>query len=140
MTEFKTKLHHFIESQFPGYVRDEHPVLVDFLEAYYRYLDQDGLPANLLANSAGWSDIDVTLAEFVPLFRKQYATDIPTTALLNARKIVKHINEYYEAKGSENATKMFFRFMFNESASVRIRVTTFFEHQTASGLAGESSK
>lgn len=118
MSEFTLKLHHFIKNQFPEHIRSEHPALVDFLEAYYRFIDQENRPSSLLLNSANWTDIDLTLAEFVPLFRQQYATDIPTSALLNARRVVKYINEYYEAKGSENATKMFFRMMFNESANV----------------------
>lgn len=118
MSDFASKLHHFISNQFPDHVRADHPMLVQFLEAYYRYLDGDAKPSRLLMNSATWSDIDLTLAEFVPFFKNQYAVDIPSSALLDARKTVKYINEYYEAKGSENATKMFFRMMFNQSASV----------------------
>lgn len=119
MADFKTRLHHFIANQFPDHIRADHPMLVQFVEAYYRFLDEPNGAGNLLLNSDDWQDIDTTLTEFIPKFRNQYAVDIPNSALMDGRRLIKRINEYYEAKGSENATKMFFRFMFDVNATVQ---------------------
>lgn len=118
MPEFKNKLYYLVSGQLPAYVREEYPIFVDFLEAYYKFLDEPNQVNNIILNSETWSDIDLTLDIFLPNFRNQYAQDISTSALIDIRRLLKHIHEYYESKGSENATQLFFRFMFNETATV----------------------
>ena len=118
MSDFKRKLNYLIQEQVPDYIVSNYPKFVVFLEKYYEFLDSDEQANNLLLNSAVWSDIDNTLDEFIPYFKKQHAVDIPQSALLNSRRIIKYIHEYYEAKGSENAAELFFRFMYNDTATV----------------------
>jgi hypothetical protein len=126
MTVFKNKLHHLITGQLPEYIVEEYPIFVDFLTAYYSFMDADtdggdpGLPGanNILLNTATWQDVDLTLDLFIPEFRKQFAYDIPEDALIDSRRIIKYIYDYYESKGSENAAELFFRFMYDETASV----------------------
>ena len=123
---FKNKLYHLITGQLPEYIVDEYPIFVDFLTAYYAFLDAEPEargttlpgPHNILLNTATWQDIDLTLDLFIPEFRKQYAHEIPESALIDSRRIIKYINDYYESKGSENAAELFFRFMYNETATV----------------------
>lgn len=115
----KRKLHHLVSGQLPEFVRVEYPQFVTFLEHYYRFLEQQGEAHDVLLNNADWTDIDVTLDTFIPYFRSQYSYDFPTDTLITNRKLIKYINQYYEAKGSENATEMFFRFMFNDTATVK---------------------
>ena len=118
MSDFKRKLNYLIQEQVPDYIVSNYPKFVTFLEKYYEFLDSDEQANNLLLNSAVWSDIDNTLDDFIPYFKKQHALDIPESALLNSRRIIKYIHEYYEAKGSENAAELFFRFMYNDTATV----------------------
>ena len=118
MTSFKHKLYYLIEQQLPEHVRLEYPVFVDFLKAYYKFLDQSDQANSIILNSDTWSDIDLTLDLFLPEFRKQFAHDIPQTATLNIRRLLKYINEFYEAKGSENATDIFFKFMYGDKGEV----------------------
>lgn len=118
MTSFKHKLYYLIEQQLPEHVRLEYPVFVDFLKAYYKFLDESDQANSIILNSDTWSDIDLTLDLFLPEFRKQFAYDIPATATLNIRRLLKYINEFYEAKGSENATDIFFQFMYGDKGEV----------------------
>ena len=117
-TSFKNKLFYFISGQLPEYIVAEYPQFVQFLTSYYKFLETSDEVHDVLLNNASWKDIDNTLDMFLPEFKKQYASDIPDTALLNIRRLIKYISEYYEAKGSENATELFFRFMYNEKPSV----------------------
>lgn len=118
MSDFKRKLNYLIQEQVPDYIVSNYPKFVVFLEKYYEFLDSEEQANNLLLNSAVWSDIDNTLDDFIPYFKKQHAGDIPESALVNSRRIIKYIHEYYEAKGSENAAELFFRFMYNDTATV----------------------
>ena len=115
----KRKLHHLISGQIPEFVRVEHPQFVTFLEYYYKFLEQEGEAHDVLLSNSDWTDIDITLDAFIPYFRAQFTHDFPSDTVLANRKLIKYINQYYEAKGSETATEMFFRFMFNDTAEVK---------------------
>lgn len=117
-TTFKKKLSYFISGQLPEYIVAEYPDFVQFLTSYYKFLETSEQVHDVLLNNASWIDIDSTLDIFLPEYKKQYAADIPNTSLLAIRRLLKYISEYYEAKGSENATELFFRFMYNDQASV----------------------
>lgn len=118
MSDFKNKLYYLVAGQLPAYIRDEYPKFVTFLEEYYKFLETDNQAHDILLNSEKWSDIETTLDEFIPLFLQQYAYDFPQDTLIDHKRIVKYIHSYYEAKGSENATEMFFRFMYNDDVTV----------------------
>ena len=118
MPVIRHKLHHLISGQLPEYLRAQYPLFVDFLEQYYRFLETTDGVVDVALNSDTWIDIDQTLDVFLPEYRKQFAGDISQTAVLSLRRLVKWIHQFYEAKGSETATELFFRFMYNDAASV----------------------
>lgn len=118
MSDFKNKLSYLVAGQLPAYIREEYPKFVAFLEEYYKFLETSGQAHDILLNSEKWSDVETTLDEFIPLFLKQYAYDIPQNALIDNKRIIKYIHSYYESKGSENAAEMFFRFMYNDEIAV----------------------
>ena len=115
----KRKLHHLISGQIPEFVRVEYPQFVTFLEHYYKFLENQGEAHDVLLNNMDWTDIDETLDVFIPYFRNQYTYDMPSDTIIDNRRLIKYINQYYEAKGSETSTEMFFRFMFNDTATVK---------------------
>lgn len=115
----KRKLHHLISGQIPEFVRAEYPQFVTFLEHYYKFLENQGQAHDVLLSNMDWMDIDETLDVFIPYFRNQFTYDMPSDTVLDNRRLIKYINQYYEAKGSETATEMFFRFMFNDTATVK---------------------
>lgn len=115
----KAKIEHLISGQLPAFVRDEYPGFVTFLEAYYRFLEQENQPQELLNTAPDWLDVDSTLDVFVKRLRNQYAADISEQALLDNKTIIKQIDEYYSTKGSVQATELFFRMMFNDLVQVQ---------------------
>lgn len=114
----KKKLHYLISGQLPEFVKAEHPQFVTFLEHYYKFLETSNQVHDVFLNAQKWNDIDETLNAFIPYYRAQFSYDIPSDTITTNRRLIKYINQYYEGKGSENSTEMFFRFMFNDTASV----------------------
>lgn len=114
----KDKLHKLIAGQLPNFVRSDYPQFVLFLEAYYRFLEKNSEAHDVLLNMSSWNDIDESLDVFIPEFRKQYAYDFPNEGELDTRRIIKYISQYYEAKGSENATELFFRILFDTDVTI----------------------
>jgi hypothetical protein len=115
----KVKVAQLVAGQLPAFVRDEYPGFVTFLEAYYRFLEQESQPQALLNSAPDWIDVDSTLDEFVTKMRAQYASDISEQALIANRTLIKQVDQYYSTKGSEQATELFFRMMFNDLVKVQ---------------------
>lgn len=76
--DLKNYLSPYIPGQLPEYIRVTHPQFVNFLVAYYEFMDQDSEPNALLLNSANWTDVDTTETLFVDRLRQQYAPDFPS--------------------------------------------------------------
>jgi hypothetical protein len=112
---YKNKLEFLIQEQLPEFVQNEYAGFVTFLEGYYRFLDQSGEVNNFLLNARDYSDIDKTLEAFIDQFRKQYAVDIPKNVLVNQRRLVKLISDFYESKGAENSIELLFKILYDET-------------------------
>ena len=119
MSSLKNKLQHLISGQVPEYLRDTFPTFVDFIVAYYKFLEENHEANDLLLNSETWTDIDLTIDLFVEQFKKQYSYDFPPNALIERRRLIKFINQYYEAKGSEKAAELFFRMMYADTSTIK---------------------
>jgi len=114
----RKKLSHLVSGHLPTFVAVEYPQFVAFIEAYYRFLEETDNVHDVLLNNSEWKDIDETLDVFIPKFKSQYAYDFPSDTELSTRRLIKYISQYYEAKGSETATEMFFRIVLNSDVTV----------------------
>jgi hypothetical protein len=112
---YKNKLEFLIQEQLPEFVQNEYAGFVTFLEGYYRFLDQSGEVNNFLLNARDYSDVDTTLEAFIDQFRKQYAVDIPKNVLVNQRRLVKLISDFYESKGAEDSIELLFKILYDET-------------------------
>lgn len=126
MTEIQKKISNFIEDQFPDFYRDgtdittsERSVIVDFLEAYYEYIEAN-YNTNFLAsrNLFEYKDIDTTLDEFIRYFKTKYLNEFPIINGTDERLVVKNILDLYRAKGTEASVKLLIRLLFNKDSSV----------------------
>lgn len=116
---FKHYLYPYVYNQIPEYIRTQNPQFVKFIEAYYRYLDGYGKANDILLNSGSWTDIDSTLDAFVIKLRNQFASDFPNTTIVEGRRFIKQVHEFYESKGTEQSIEMFFRVLYNDNVIVQ---------------------
>lgn len=114
-TRITEKISKLVQGQLPEYLRSEYPLFVSFIEAYYRYLEQDQQALELVQNALSYNDVDRTASSFVSYFLKNYASNIPLTAALNKRFLVKRINDLYQSKGSELSFKLLFQLLYDVS-------------------------
>ncbi len=118
-TRIKEKLSAIVSSQLPEFIQSDYPTFVSFIEAYYKFLEQDQGAYELLQNAKSYNDIDQTIPSFIQYFLKTYAPSIPASVLADKKVLVKKIKDLYESKGSELSFKLLFRIMFNETITVR---------------------
>lgn len=119
MARIQERISTLVNNQLPEFIRYDYPLFVTFLEAYYKFLEQDQSSLELVQNSASYRDVDATVDSFVEYFIKNYADSIARSSLADKRFIIKKISDLYSAKGSSLSFKTLFRVLFNTSASVK---------------------
>ena len=121
MSDLKTSL--LVNRQVPEFVREEYPLFITFLEAYYEYLEtKQGTQINDLTTKAKdlkyLSDVDSSIEDFESNFFNSYATLIPKDVEVDKAFLIKNILPLYLAKGSESAFKLLFRMLFNDEVDI----------------------
>jgi hypothetical protein len=105
----------YVENQFPALYREEGEMLVEFVKAYYEYLENERM---LNREMFTIKDIDTTFEEFLVWFKRKYIEGFPFVFATDERFLIKNIIDYYRAKGSEQSLKLLIKFLFNEDVEV----------------------
>jgi hypothetical protein len=108
----RPKLSRLVASQLPGFIRDDYPTFVAFLEAYYEYLEQND------ANLYDLRDIDKTLDRFIEYFKNEVSPNAFESPTADNRFLLANIKDAHLAKGSETSFKLLFRLLFNKNVTV----------------------
>lgn len=103
-----------VAAQFPEFVREDYPAFVTFVELYYKFLEVEKGPQNVLSNLLSYRDIDNTLDEFISRFEKTYIDTLPPVIAADRRMLVKHVMDLYQTKGNQESYKLLFRLLFDE--------------------------
>lgn len=117
-SRIKEKISKLVASQLPEFIQTDYSTFVAFLEAYYRFLEQDQGAFEIIQNARSYNDLDKTTDGFVEYFLKTYAKDIPLTTSANKKFLIKRIKDLYESKGSELSFKYLFNLLFQTNVDV----------------------
>jgi hypothetical protein len=107
----RTKLSSVVSRQIPEFIREDYPTFVAFVEAYYKYLQDQGVDLTAV------KDIDQTLEQFIVEFKRELAHNLPTIQG-DERFILTKIKDQYLAKGSESSYKLLFRLLFGKKVEL----------------------
>ena len=109
----RNKLSSLVSRQLPEFVREDYPTFVAFVEAYYEYLEDQGVNLKTLR------DIDETLEDFISQFKKELAHNLPTVNPINdERFILSKIKDQYLAKGSQASFELLFKLLFGKKVEL----------------------
>lgn len=122
MSDLKTSL--LVNRQVPEFIREEYPLFISFLEAYYEYLEnKQGTQLNDLTNKAkefrDLSDVDESVDEFQEQFFATYASLVSKDIAVSKEFLIKNVLPLYLAKGSENSFKLLFRMLYGQELEVK---------------------
>lgn len=112
-----SKVSNVVESQIPVFIRDRKPLYIALLEAYYEYLEQNeatlqlGKTIQRAKNLRNYMDPDTTLDDFLEIFYKQFLTLIPRDINADKRLLLKNIQDFYRARGTEKSFKFLIRLL-----------------------------
>lgn len=107
----RTQLSSVVSRQIPEFIREDYPTFVSFVEAYYEYLQDQGVDLSTAR------DIDQTLDEFIVEFKKELAHNLPQIQG-DERFLLTHIKDQYLSKGSEASYKLLFRLLFGKKVEL----------------------
>lgn len=100
-----------VKRHLPEYIRDDYPTFVAFIEAYYEYLNSQGVDYTSVR------DIDLTLEQFIDQFKKELAYNLPAITQ-DQRFLLQNIKQQYLAKGSEASYKLLFKLLYSKDVEL----------------------
>lgn len=103
-----------ISSQLPFFVREEHENFTRFIEAYYEFLEQQGGLLNRSKTIRSNQNVDEAIDEFAQHLYSQFMESIPDNIVTDKALLMKHIKDFYRARGTEKATRFLMNIMFAE--------------------------
>jgi hypothetical protein len=108
----------FIESQFPQFYQEEGPQFIEFVKAYYSWLESQGEILHEARSLLEYRDIDTTLQNFMVYFKNKYINSIPENILADKSLLIKYILDLYRSKGSDRSYALLFKILFNEDIEI----------------------
>lgn len=110
----------YVPTQLPAIYRQNAPMFIAFLQAYYTWL---GLSGNIDAKSQTLMlnrDIDTTLPEYLTHFETKYLEGIPLSDFsdIEVRSLIKNIKNIIGLKGTSGGIKYLFNALYGEVAEV----------------------
>ena len=102
-----------VEGLIPEQLISDSAPLIEFLKEYYKYLNQDDNPSAVINSMMANRDLDFAVDRFIDLIRKEIGEGIVKNVVANKINLYKHVTDFYQAKGSLDAFKLLFRFLFN---------------------------
>ena len=108
----RPKISSVLPSQVPEFVREDYGTFIEFIKAYYEFLD-----LNYDSQFTTLRDLDNTLDSFIENFKNEVAHNIPYT-VVNERFLLSKMKDQYLAKGSEASFKLLFKILFNKDVVV----------------------
>lgn len=100
-----------VSRQLPEHIREDYPTFVAFVEAYYDFLQSQGVDFSTIR------DIDKTLEQFIVQFKKELSYNLPNI-VQDERFLLQRIKDQYLAKGSEGSYKLLFRLLFGKEVDL----------------------
>lgn len=108
-----SKISNLVESQVPFFVRNDHTNFVTFLEHYYKFLEQEDNLVAVAKNLINNQNIDLTEDEYAERLYKIFMKYIPKDIKADKKLILKHIKDFYRAKGTEKSIRFLMRLIGN---------------------------
>lgn len=123
MIEQKIKQSIVLDRTIPDYVREEFPKFVEFVRAYYRYLESDGNTVDQLNKLLANKDIfTVSSDEHKFFILNTFMDSIPKNLELEYKTLLLNVRNFYSVRGTEDSIKTFFYLLSESKKPYRVVV------------------
>ena len=109
------KISNLVQTQVPFFVRNDHENFVKFVEAYYEYLEQEGKTIHRAKTIKDMHDVDQAVDEFAEKLYDYYLKLIPSNIIADKNIVLKHVKDFYTARGTEKSITFLLNILFGDS-------------------------
>ena len=117
-----TNIAPLVENQFPAFYKEEGDNFIQFVKAFYEWLDEQG-PIYKSRRLLETYDIDTVGTDYINYFLSKYMRGIPRNIVSDKRLLEKHILDFYRTKGSSEGIILLFKILYNLEAKVYLPQT-----------------
>lgn len=107
-----------IENQFPAFYKEEGENFLQFVKAYYEWMDSEYGDYHRSRRLGEYRDVDKTLDQYLDHFMSKYMHGIPKSILSDRRLLEKHILDIYRSKGTNEGMKLLFRLLYQKDITI----------------------
>lgn len=118
MTSSLNKISTLVEYQLPQFIRDEHPIFVEFLQKYYEFLEQPGNPVYELKKFENNYDVDDARDSMLAYFKNKVLPSFPDKTELSTERIIKASKDFYSKKGTPESFQFLFKALYNKDIDI----------------------
>lgn len=115
-TLIKDKLSKLVSGQLPEFIQNDYPTFLAFVQAYYKFLEQDQGSQELLQNIFSYNDIDRTIDSFIEYFKTNYFVGVPESNIVDEKLLIKNVKDLYANKGDEKSFLLLLKMILNKTA------------------------
>lgn len=102
-----------VSKQIPEFAREDYPLFVAFVEAYYEYLNQYEK-----RDLTDVRDIDNTLESYLQFFKNELDVFGDNYTFIDQRLLLRKVKQLFVAKGVESSYKLLFKLLYNKTADI----------------------
>lgn len=107
-----------VKDQLPAFYQEHGPLFVDFIYAYYSWLEETGQLTHIARRLPEYKSIETTEDEFIKHFKAKYLAGVELTDVDGIRRLIKHSKDLYDSKGSERSFKLLFKLLYGDKISI----------------------
>lgn len=103
-----------LNSQIPSHIVESYPNFVEFLQAYYEWLNMDGNAYRHLKNHMDYLTFEKSMDDYVDFMQREYLYKIPQNVFSDKELFIEWSRTFNLARGSHDSYKFLFRVLFGE--------------------------
>jgi hypothetical protein len=108
----------FIENQFPDIFKESNTEIVQFILAYYEWLETSNQTNKVLRELKDNRDIDSSISDFIIHFKNTFLQGTQLNSESDERFMIKHISDIYQSKGSIRSIELLIRMLYGQEIEV----------------------
>lgn len=109
-----------VETLIPQQLISDSAALIDFLKEYYNFLNQSDQPTNVISSIVKNKDLDFAVDQYISIIEKEIGFGMVSKMEANKNNVYKHIEQFYDTKGSLDSFKLLFRLLYNVEIEVSL--------------------
>ena len=93
---------------------------VEFIKAYYVFMNTEDMPSYMLNNAVATRDVHAAVDTYLDVLYKEYGSGWVENKNGNRATIISNLNSIYKSRGSIDSIKILFRILFGEEVTVTL--------------------